>query len=64
MSKQLMESNEPYFVHIGYTYAHELLKYKRRNGRERLVRRGKLKIRGCVKKRLDKLNKYWGESLK
>lgn len=62
MSNQMIEASEPYFVHIGYVYTHELRRYKRKDGK--LSRRGKLKIRSCVKKRLEKLNKYWGESLK
>lgn len=58
--KQKIASNEPYFVHIGYTYANELKKSKKKI-KYRYI---KLKIRDCVQKRLDKLNKYWGMSLK
>lgn len=59
--KQRIDSNEPYFVHIGYTYANELRKSKRYGkGRNRY----KFKMRDCVKKRLAKLDKYWGMSLK
>ena len=60
-NKQKMDKSEPYFVHIGYTYAYELRKHKR-------YPVGKyyqpMKIRECVQVRLDKLNAYWKRSLK
>ena len=61
-NKQRIDKSEPYYVHIGYTFAYELKKAKRyRQGKYRHV---KLKIRPVVQKRLDKLHKYWGLALK
>ena len=60
-AKQRIDKSEPYFVHIGYTFACELKKCKRYGkGRNRYT----FKMRECVKKRLDKLNKYWGLAVK
>lgn len=53
--KQRIDKSEPYFVHIGYTFACESKKAK-------LYRKGrylKLKVRPVVQARLDKLKKYW-----
>lgn len=53
--KQRIDKSEPYFVHIGYTFACESRKtvlYK--NSRYK-----KLKVRPVVKARLEKLKKYW-----
>ncbi len=61
-AKQRIDKSEPYFVHVGYTYARELLK-TRRFIKVR-CRYEKLKIRDCVKARMDKLHKYWGMALK
>lgn len=59
--KQRIDKSEPYFVHIGYTFAYELKKSKRyQSGKLRHVR---LKIRPCVQARLDKLYRYWGKAL-
>lgn len=58
--KQRIDKSEPYFVHIGYTYANELKKTKR-------YKKGKylsLKVRSVVQARIDKLKKYWKRSLK
>lgn len=61
-AKQRIDKTEPYFVHIGYTFANELKKSKRYNkSRYCYV---KLKVRPCVQARLNKLYKYWGMSLK
>lgn len=60
--KQKMDKTEAYYVHIGYTFANELIKRKRyRTGKQRHV---KLKVRPCVQARLDKLWRYWGMALK
>jgi hypothetical protein len=58
--KQRIDKSEPYFVHIGYTYAYELKKAKRYD-KGRYI---KLKIRPVVQARLDKLDRYWKDSLK
>lgn len=58
--KQRIDKSEPYFVHIGYTFACELKKTK-------LYSKGrylKLKVRTVVQERIDKLKKYWRRSLK
>lgn len=58
--KQRIDKSEPYFVHIGYTYANELKKTKR-------YRKGKylkLKTRPCVQARINKLKLYWRMSLR
>lgn len=61
-TKQKMDKSEPYFVHVGYTFAYELKKHKRyATGKQRHV---SLKIRPCVQARLDKLYRYWGKGLK
>ena len=57
---QSIDSSEPYFVKIGFTYAHELNKTKRYKSGRYL----QLKVRPCVQDRLDKLKKYWGMSIK
>lgn len=60
--KQRIDKSEPYFVHVGYTYANELKKTKLR-----IKRKGKylnLKVRPVVQTRIDKLKKYWKRSLK
>lgn len=59
-NKQRIDKSEPYFVHIGYTYANELKKTK-------LYQKGrykKLKTRNSVQKRIEKLHKYWKMALK
>lgn len=58
--KQSINSNEPYFVHIGYTYANEIKKTKKRSG----GRYVKLNIKHSVQNKLKKLYKYWRMSLK
>ena len=57
---QRIDSSEPYFVKVGFTFAHELKKTRRRKGGRYL----KLKIRPCVKARLDKLHMYWARACK
>lgn len=58
--KQRIDKSEPYFVHIGYTLASEQVHRKKRGQGYK----SKLKMRDCVKKRLDKLRKYWKMALK
>lgn len=68
--KHRIEKWEPYFVHIGYTFASEGLRYyqklRKRNGqlRKGWFKPDKLKMRPVVKARQDKLHKYWGMALK
>lgn len=57
---QRIDKSEPYFVHIGYTFACESKK-------THLYKKGrylKLKVRAVVQERLGKLKKYWRISLK
>lgn len=52
---QSIDRSEPYFVKVGFTYAHEMKKKKPyKNGRYL-----QLKVRPCVQERLDKLRLYW-----
>lgn len=52
---QSIDRSEPYFVKVGFTYAHELKKTKRYKKGRYL----QLKVRPCVQARLDKLKRYW-----
>ena len=66
-TKQRMEKSEPYFVHIGYTFACEGLRYytkTMKRGKFNWKKKPKLKMRPVVKARQDKLKKYWGMALK
>lgn len=65
---QRIDKSEPYFVHIGFTYVHELRKQKLRTTRE--MRKGrtgpiwaKLKTTPAKAKRLAKLERYWNWSV-
>lgn len=68
--KQRMEESDPYFVHIGYTFACEGMRYYQKlRKRKDQLRKGwykppKLKMRPVVKARQDKLQKYWDMALK
>lgn len=59
-SGQTIDASEPYFVKIGFTYAHELKFTKKRSGGRYL----KLKVRPIIQRRIGKLKKYWKMALK
>lgn len=69
-NKQRIDQSEEYFVHVGYTFAQESLRYyvklRKRNGqlKKDWYKPNKLKVRPVVEARLKKLNKYWTRSLK
>ncbi len=58
--KQTIAKEEPYFVHIGFTYANELIKTQIKAK----FKYRKLKTRVAVIKKLNKLRKYWERSLR
>lgn len=65
-AKQRIDKSESYFVHVGYTFACESLRYylkPKRRGKYGWQKLTKLKVRPVVKARQDKLNKYWGLGL-
>lgn len=65
-AKQLIESSEAYFTHLGFTLVHEMRKTRKRNrvNTRKWAKQGggrlyeKLKIRPVVQKRLAKLKRY------
>lgn len=65
MSGQRLDAQEPYFVHIGFTYACDVKKnFPRVRVKHKMFRglRKRLKVskvRPVVQARLDKLKKYW-----
>lgn len=64
MKKQKIDKSEPYFIHVGYTFTHESLKYYMPyKGKGRRTRVVKLKVRSSKQRYLAKLNKYWKLSL-
>lgn len=56
---QSIDRSEPYFVKVGFTYAHEMKKTKRYKKGRYL----QLKVRPCVQARIDKLKLYWKMAL-
>lgn len=59
-NKQKISKDEPYFVHIGYTFACEIRKTTLKlKGRYK-----KLPIKASRQKYLNKLQKYWRMSCK
>ena len=60
MSGQLIDRNEMYFVHVGFTYVNELKKQKKKVR----YRYQNLKTTPAKQRRLDKLKRYWKRALK